>query len=115
MNHPYALSASLKRPLPEALAARLRNHFGDRFSTAAAVREHHGRDESPFPVTPPDAVVFAQSVDDIVEAVKACAEHRFPIIAFGAGSSGSPTPMSISSTPGFAARAARVARLIFSN
>ena len=87
MNHPYALSASLKRPLPEALAARLRNHFGDRFSTAQAVREHHGRDESPFPVTPPDAVVFAQSVDDIVEAVKACAEHRFPIIAFGAGSS----------------------------
>jgi D-lactate dehydrogenase (cytochrome) len=87
MNHPYALSDSLKRPLPEALAARLRAHFGDRFSTAQAVREHHGRDESPFPVTPPDAVVFAQSTEDVVAAVKACAEHRFPIIAFGSGSS----------------------------
>lgn len=87
MNHPYALSDSLKRPLPEALAARLRAHFSDRFSIAQAVREHHGRDESPFPVTPPDAVVFAQSTEDVVAAVKACAEHRFPIIAFGSGSS----------------------------
>ena len=87
MNHPYAIADSLKRPMPEALSARLRAHFGDRFSTAQAVREHHGRDESPFPVTPPDAVVFAHSTDDVVEAVKACHEHRFPIIAYGAGSS----------------------------
>jgi D-lactate dehydrogenase (cytochrome) len=87
MNHPYALSSSLKRPLPDALAARLKAHFGDRFSTAQAVRDHHGRDESPFPLTPPDAVVFALCTEDVVEAVKACAEHRFPVIAFGAGSS----------------------------
>lgn len=86
MNHPYALNA-LKRPLPDALAERLKARFGDRFSTAQAVRDHHGRDESPFPVTPPDAVVFAISTEDVVEAVKACAEHRFPIIPFGAGSS----------------------------
>ena len=87
MNHPYATSAALKRPLPEALAERLRARFGDRFSTALAVREHHGRDESPFPVTPPDAVVFAESTEDVVEAVLACREHRFPIIPFGTGSS----------------------------
>jgi D-lactate dehydrogenase (cytochrome) len=87
MNHPYALSSSLKRPLPDALAVRLKARFGERFSVAQAVRDHHGRDESPFPVTPPDAVVFALSTDDVVEAVKACAEHRFPVIAFGAGSS----------------------------
>jgi len=86
MNHPYALNA-LRRPLPDALADRLRARFGERFSTAQAVRDHHGRDESPFPVTPPDAVVFAQSIEDVVEAVNACREHRFPIIAYGAGSS----------------------------
>ena len=34
--------------------------FGERFSTADAVRDHHGRDESPYPPLPPDAVVFAQ-------------------------------------------------------
>ena len=87
MNHPYALSNSLKRPMPEALVTQLRARFGDRFSTAQAVRDHHGRDESPFPVTPPDAVVFAQSTEEVVEVVKACRAHQFPIIAYGAGSS----------------------------
>jgi len=87
VNHPYALSSTLKRPMPDALAARLQARFGDRFSTAQAVRDHHGRDESPYPVTPPDAVVFAESTDDVVEAVRACRDHRFPIIAYGAGSS----------------------------
>ncbi len=59
MNHPHGISESLRRPVPAALIDRLRTRFGERFSTAQAVREHHGRDESPFPVTPPDAVVFA--------------------------------------------------------
>ncbi|HYF60908.1 MAG TPA: FAD-linked oxidase C-terminal domain-containing protein [Burkholderiaceae bacterium] len=87
MNHPRATAAALRRPLPEALAERLRARFGDRFSTAMAVREHHGRDESPFPVTPPDAVVFAESTEDVVDVVLACREHRVPIIPFGVGSS----------------------------
>jgi D-lactate dehydrogenase (cytochrome) len=87
MNHPHVLTEALRRPLPEALVERLRTRFGDRFTTALAVREHHGRDESPFPVMPPDAVVFAESTDDVVEAVRACAEHAFPVIPYGAGSS----------------------------
>ena len=87
MNHPYAHAAALKRPLPDALAARLRGRFGERFSTAMAVREHHGRDESPFPVTPPDGVVFVESTEEVVEVVKACGAHQVPIIAFGTGSS----------------------------
>jgi D-lactate dehydrogenase (cytochrome) len=87
MNHPYAHAAALKRPLPDALTEQLRARFGERFSTAMAVREHHGRDESPFPVTPPDAVVFAESTEDVVDAVAACREHRVPIIPFGVGSS----------------------------
>ena len=87
MNHPYAVATALRRELPDALATRLRERFGDRFSTAMAVREHHGRDESPFPVTPPDAVVFAESTEDVAFAVAACRDHRFPVIPFGVGSS----------------------------
>lgn len=87
MNHPYAIADALKRPLPQALGARLRARFGDRFSTAQAVRDHHGRDESPFPLTPPDAVVYAHTTEEVVAIVDACREHRFPIIAFGVGSS----------------------------
>ena len=31
------------RPMPAAMLAALRTHFGDRCSTAAAVRDQHGR------------------------------------------------------------------------
>jgi D-lactate dehydrogenase (cytochrome) len=36
---------------------------------------------------PPDAVVFVQDTDEVAIVVKACAAHRIPLIAFGAGSS----------------------------
>ncbi len=87
MNSPTIVADALKRPFPDALASALRARFGERFSTAAAVRDHHGRDESPFPPTPPDAVVFAHSTDDVAEVVRLCRAHRVPVIAYGVGSS----------------------------
>jgi D-lactate dehydrogenase (cytochrome) len=51
------------------------------------VREQHGRDESPFDVPPPDAVVFAQSNEDVAAVVALAAEHGVPVIPFGVGSS----------------------------
>jgi D-lactate dehydrogenase (cytochrome) len=75
------------RPVPASVLESLRELFGERCSTAAAVREQHGRDESPFPVTPPDAVVFCQSVDEVAQAVRLAAGHRVPVIPFGIGSS----------------------------
>ena len=87
MNHPRGFPATLKRPLPAALVGALRERFGERLSTANAVREHHGRDESPFPVTPPDAVVFARSTDEVADAVRQCRAHEAPVIPFGVGSS----------------------------
>jgi D-lactate dehydrogenase (cytochrome) len=75
------------RPLPDALLAALRARFGERCSTAAAVREQHGRDESPYPVMPPDAVVFCESTEDVRDAVALAAEHCIPVIPFGVGSS----------------------------
>ena len=73
--------------LPPALLDQLAALFGDRLSTAQAVREHHGKDESHFPPCPPDAVVFALSTAEVAEAVKVCATHRVPVIAFGTGTS----------------------------
>lgn len=69
--------------MSEALRAR----FGDRFSESAAVREHHGRDESPYPVMAPDGVVFAHSTEEVAEIARLCNEHRVPLIPYGAGSS----------------------------
>lgn len=87
MNSPYAVLDAIRRPLPQALSEALKQLFAERFSTAQSVRDHHGKDESPFPTTPPDAVVFAQSTDEVVEVVKLCAKYQTPLIPFGAGSS----------------------------
>jgi D-lactate dehydrogenase (cytochrome) len=65
----------------------LKLRFGTQFSTAQVVREQHGRDESAFSLPPPDAVVFAQSTQDVADTVKLAARHKVPVIAFGVGSS----------------------------
>ena len=61
--------------------------LGDRFTTAAAVREHHGKDESYHPNFPPDGVAFATSTDEVSAIVKLCAKHKLPIVPFGTGTS----------------------------
>jgi D-lactate dehydrogenase (cytochrome) len=65
----------------------LKQRFGERLSTAAAVREQHGRDESYHTPAPPDAVVFARSTEEVAEVVRLCAAHKVPVIAFGTGTS----------------------------
>ena len=71
----------------DAVLAELRPRFGERLTTAAAIREAHGRDESWHAPAPPDAVVFAESVADVQAVVAACAAHRVPVIPFGTGTS----------------------------
>src|SRR5258706_13498039 len=67
----------------DALKAR----FGDRCSSALAVREQHGRDESPFDVPPPELVVFCESTDEVAAVVKLADQYAVPVIPYGAGSS----------------------------
>lgn len=71
----------------DTLVKALKSHFGDRCSTALAVREQHGKDESIFDVPPPSAVVFAESTKDVAAAVQMAAKHQTPVIPFGTGSS----------------------------
>jgi D-lactate dehydrogenase (cytochrome) len=88
MNAPMDLLPGVQlRPVPAVMLLTLREHFGERCSTAVSVREQHGRDESPFPVTPPEVVVFCESTDDVVFAVSLAAEHAVPVIPYGTGSS----------------------------
>ncbi len=90
MNAPHDLDALLKarrRPVPEAMLDALRERFGARLSTALAVRQQHGRDESPFDVDPPDCVVYAESNEDVAAVLALAHEHSVPVIPYGAGSS----------------------------
>src|SRR6478735_972045 len=77
----------MPKGLPEQLAQQLAARFGERFSTSQAVRLQHGTDESAFEPQPPDAVLFAQSTEEVAEAVRLCAGQRVPVIPFGVGSS----------------------------
>jgi len=65
----------------------LRDLLGERLSTAAAVRDQHGRGESYHLSVAPDAVAFVESTEEVAELVKICARHRCPVIPFGTGTS----------------------------
>ncbi|OYT89094.1 MAG: 2-hydroxy-acid oxidase [Burkholderiales bacterium PBB6] len=84
---PHPAERLLARPLPAQMLSALSARFGHRLSTALAVREQHGRDESPFDVPPPDAVVFCESTEEVAFAVSQAAQHQVPVIPYGAGSS----------------------------
>ncbi len=75
------------RPVPQALLDALGARFGAQYSSAQAVREQHGRDEGSISAPPPAAVVFAESTQDVQDAVRLAAQHGVPVIAYGAGSS----------------------------
>ena len=65
----------------------IRQILGERLSTAAAVREHHGKDQTWNPGQPPDAVAFVESTEEVQAIVHICARNRAPIIPFGTGTS----------------------------
>ncbi|MEI3851301.1 MULTISPECIES: FAD-binding oxidoreductase [Ensifer] len=67
----------------EELAAR----FGDRFQTGEAIRAQHAHTTTYIPAQLPDAVVFAESAEDVREIVRIAARHKVPLIPFGTGSS----------------------------
>ncbi|MBK4738256.1 FAD-binding oxidoreductase [Noviherbaspirillum pedocola] len=79
--------AALKKPLPDSLLAALQSLFEDRVSVTEAMRMHHGRDESSYDPMLPDAVVFAQTTEEVADVVKLCAAHEVPIIPYGTGTS----------------------------
>jgi D-lactate dehydrogenase (cytochrome) len=70
-----------------SVVALLRQRFGERVTTATAILEQHGKDESYHAAFPPDAVFFAETTEEVRDAVLICAEYGLPIIPFGVGTS----------------------------
>ncbi|MFO1399451.1 MAG: FAD-linked oxidase C-terminal domain-containing protein [Burkholderiales bacterium] len=69
------------------VVAELQALLGERVALALPVREHHGTDISSYPVTPPDAVVYPHSTEEVAAVVRICARHGTPMIPFGTGTS----------------------------
>src|SRR5436190_11286438 len=82
-----AAQAAARQLSDQSVIAELKALLGERVSTSAAVREHHGKDESYFPYALPDAVVFVKTTEEVRDVVNICRRHRVPMIPYGVGTS----------------------------
>ncbi|MBS8228498.1 FAD-binding oxidoreductase [Vannielia litorea] len=61
--------------------------LGDRLSRSKSDLAQHGRSETHFPLTPPEAVAYPETTAEVAGIVKACAEAACPVVGWGAGTS----------------------------
>ena len=88
MNAPNDLRPRIeRRPVPAAMLEALKARFGNRCSTAASVRDQHGRGESAYDAAPPEVVVFCESTEEVAFVVAQAAAQAVPVIPFGVGTS----------------------------
>ncbi len=83
---PAFAHASKPRDTATAISV-LRQRFGDRLQTGAAIRQQHGHTLTWIPNQPPDAVIFVETAQEVEDVVRVAREYRAPIIPFGAGTS----------------------------
>ncbi len=81
------MDTPVTKPSTTEAIAEIRGWMGERLSTAMAVRDHHGKDPTWNPASPPDAVAFVHSTEEVQRIVGTCARHGTPLIPFGTGTS----------------------------
>lgn len=69
------------------VVAILRQRLGERVATGEAIRRQHASTLTWIEAELPDAVVWPLSEAEVADIVRICAEHRVPIVPFGAGTS----------------------------
>ncbi|MBC7133246.1 MAG: FAD-binding protein [Roseovarius sp.] len=67
--------------------ADLSSFLGQRLSRSKSDLDLHGRSESHFPLTPPDAVAYPETTEEVARIVAACARARVPVVGWGTGTS----------------------------
>ena len=78
---------ALKKNSVTQAVAEIKEILGERLSTAQAVREQHGKDQTWTPGAPPDAVAFVKSTAEVQRIVAICSQYETPVIAYGTGTS----------------------------
>jgi len=72
--------------ISDAIAA-LKTLLGDRLSQSPSDLNLHGQSESHFTTTPPDAVAYPGSTQEVQAIVTICQQHSCPMIGWGTGTS----------------------------
>lgn len=71
----------------EAAVAELGSFLGQRLSLSKPDLHQHGLSETHFPPTPPEAVAYPESTEEVAGLMRICARHRVPVIGWGTGTS----------------------------
>lgn len=61
--------------------------LGTRLSRSRSDLDTHGRSESYFPLTPPDAVAYPHSTEEVSRMLAICTAHGCPVVPWGTGTS----------------------------
>ena len=75
-----------KQNINDAVAI-LKQKFGERLSEAQSVRQHHAQSTTRMEQQLPDAVIFAETTQEVSDILTICNQYRCPVVAFGVGSS----------------------------
>ncbi|WP_206019232.1 FAD-binding oxidoreductase [Roseovarius spongiae] len=67
--------------------AALDTLLGQRLVRSKADLAAHGESESHFATTPPDAVAYPETAEEVARIVAICARARLPVVGWGAGTS----------------------------
>lgn len=71
----------------DSAIAELKSVFGDRATTSASDRDIHGQNEAYFAPTPPDAVLYPETTDEVSRILSICHAHLCPVVPWGTGTS----------------------------
>ncbi len=71
----------------QAAIGELSSFLGQRLTCSKSELAQHGTSETHFPLTPPDAVAYPETTEEVAQIVRICAEHRCPVVAWGTGTS----------------------------
>ena len=69
----------------ENAIAELSSFLGPRLTRARADLDQHGRSETHFPLSPPDAVAYPETTAEVARIVSVCAAHGCPLVPWGTG------------------------------
>ncbi len=71
----------------ETAIVQLSAQLGDRLVTTQADRSLHGQNETYYPNTPPDAVAYPETTQEVSEILRICHAADCPVTPYGAASS----------------------------
>ncbi len=71
----------------DAALTEIFNLIGNRLTRSKSDLDLHGRSESHFPPSPPDAVAYPETTAEVAGIVSICARHGCPVVPWGVGTS----------------------------